>query len=164
MRFDEALGAMLMGLIVPRIEKSHDDWPGTPTIRADFPGVCHRPWRGCSYHHANHRARLGTSRFLLSRRVVRGSPIRYLDRPAGRAGVFLGRWHWRLGAPWAGVLTGLGFFAAFALLPPTSARSALAGTADPPILTALLFAGLFLLFGLALELCWLCRKPIDLTS
>jgi hypothetical protein len=42
-------------------------------------------------------------------------------------------------------------FAGFSLFPPESARSALAGTADRPAMTALLFALLFTSFGAALE-------------
>ena len=53
--------------------------------------------------------------------------------------------------PWAGVALGAVLFAATALRPPPSAASALAGTADPPLATAALFAALWLGFGLLLE-------------
>jgi len=56
--------------------------------------------------------------------------------------------------PWPGLLLGGGLFLAFALVPPGSARSALAGTPDPPLLTGLLFLILFLLFGASLEWRW----------
>ena len=53
--------------------------------------------------------------------------------------------------PWAGVALGAALFAATALRPPPSAASALAGTPDPPLATAALFAALWLGFGLLLE-------------
>ena len=56
---------------------------------------------------------------------------------------------WR--RPWAGVALGVALFAATALNPPPSAASAMAGTADPPLATAALFAALWLGFGLLLE-------------
>lgn len=55
--------------------------------------------------------------------------------------------------PWAGVALGFSLFAATALRPLPSAQSALAGTDDPPLATAALFAALWIGYGLLLE--WL---------
>ncbi len=57
--------------------------------------------------------------------------------------------------PWPGLLLGASLFLVLALLPPGSARSAMAGTPDPPVVTALLFLGLCLLFGAGLEWRWM---------
>lgn len=56
--------------------------------------------------------------------------------------------------PWPGLLFGAGLFLLLAMFPPGSAQSAMAGTPDPPVATALLFLGLFALFGWLLELHW----------
>jgi hypothetical protein len=56
-------------------------------------------------------------------------------------------------APWPGVVLGASLFAATALRPLPSAQSALAGTNDPPLATAALFAALWIGYGLLLE--WL---------
>lgn len=55
--------------------------------------------------------------------------------------------------PWAGVALGASLFAATALRPLPSSQSALAGTNDPPLATAALFAALWIGYGLLLE--WL---------
>lgn len=59
-----------------------------------------------------------------------------------------------LRTPYPGAFLGILLFLALALRPPPSARSALAGTPDLPVATALLFCGLFLLFGIGLEWRW----------
>jgi hypothetical protein len=59
-----------------------------------------------------------------------------------------------VGPPWAGALFGLALFAVEALIPLPAARTALAATPDPPLITAALFAGLFVLFGMGLDLRW----------
>jgi hypothetical protein len=53
---------------------------------------------------------------------------------------------------WLGRAVGGILFALFVLLPPESARSAMAATPDPPLLTVLLFGGLLFLFGWSLDL------------
>jgi hypothetical protein len=55
--------------------------------------------------------------------------------------------------PWPGVALGAALFVATALQPLPSAESALAGTNDPPLATAALFAALWIGYGLLLE--WL---------
>ncbi len=55
---------------------------------------------------------------------------------------------------WPGLAFGGMMFLGLALLPPSSARSAMANTPDPPVTTAVLFLTLFLLFGALLELHW----------
>jgi len=57
---------------------------------------------------------------------------------------------WR--RPFAGVALGTMLLALFALLPPASARSALAGTPDTPLFTLLGFGLLLIGWGAALEL------------
>jgi hypothetical protein len=65
-------------------------------------------------------------------------------------------WAIRHRIPWprplAGLAVGLGAVAVFALVPPPSARSALAGTPDTPGYTLAAFAVLFGGWGLALDL------------
>lgn len=69
-------------------------------------------------------------------------------------GFFAVRGRVPLRSPYPGACLGLILFLALALRPPPSAQSALAGTPDPPVVTALLFCGLFLLFGIGLEWRW----------
>jgi hypothetical protein len=57
---------------------------------------------------------------------------------------------WR--RPLGGLVMGTVLFGASALQPPSSAREAMAGTDDPTLATALLFAALWIGFGLLLEL------------
>lgn len=66
-------------------------------------------------------------------------------------GFFAVRGQVRLRAPYAGAAVGLTTFLVLMIAPPSAARSALAGTLDPALLTALLFAVLFLLFGVGLD-------------
>lgn len=66
--------------------------------------------------------------------------------------------------PGPGLLVGLTMFAAFALLPPPSARSALAATSDSPSATAALFGGVLAAWGLGSEYLhrrFLARSVID---
>ncbi|MFN0179086.1 MAG: hypothetical protein ACKVZ0_09820 [Gemmatimonadales bacterium] len=57
----------------------------------------------------------------------------------------------RVQGPWPGLFIGLLMFAAFALLQPPSARSALSATTDTPAATAALFGGVLAAWGLGLE-------------
>ncbi|MGH7720786.1 MAG: hypothetical protein ACREON_18310, partial [Gemmatimonadaceae bacterium] len=59
-----------------------------------------------------------------------------------------------LPAPWGGIAVGLMLFAMLALIPPPAAQSALAGTPDPPALTASLFGALFAAYGGVLDWWW----------
>jgi len=61
------------------------------------------------------------------------------------------RTHLEWPKPWGGVALGASLFAATALRPLPSARTALAGTTDPPLATAALFAALWIGYGLLLE-------------
>jgi hypothetical protein len=56
-----------------------------------------------------------------------------------------------------GALLGVLMFAVPAIRPPPAARSAMAATDDPPLLTAGLFLAMFVLFGLAVET-WARRR------
>lgn len=69
-------------------------------------------------------------------------------------GFFAVRDRVRLRAPYAGAAVGLTTFLVLMIAPPSAARSALAGTPDPAPVTALLFAVLFLLFGVGLDWRW----------
>jgi hypothetical protein len=64
---------------------------------------------------------------------------------------------WR--APWPGLSLGVLMAAGMALFPPPAARSAMASTADPPLVTAGLFSLLFVAFGLCLEWLWGRETP-----
>ena len=55
-------------------------------------------------------------------------------------------------APWVGLLFGLIVFTMLSILRPPSAQSALAGTPDTPLSTALAFALLFAVWGIGLDL------------
>jgi len=59
-----------------------------------------------------------------------------------------------LPVPWGGIAVGLTLFVILALIPPPAARSALAGTADPPLVTASLFGALFAAYGGVLDWWW----------
>ena len=61
-----------------------------------------------------------------------------------------------LRVPWAGVIGGIVFFALAVLLRPPSARSALSGTPDTPVFTALAF--LIVLTGWMVGLDYLSRR------
>jgi hypothetical protein len=61
--------------------------------------------------------------------------------------------------PWAGVVFGSLIFLVLALAPPPAAASALAQTADPPAITALLFWLLLALFGGGLDCYGQSRSP-----
>lgn len=60
---------------------------------------------------------------------------------------------------WAGVTIGLVLFAFLATWQPPSARSALRDTPDAPVATSLLFAGVFVVYGVALEMLWRLKRP-----
>lgn len=60
--------------------------------------------------------------------------------------------------PWSSVAAGLLVFGALAVWPPPSARSALRGTPDAPSLTGLAFGGVFLVYGIALEVLWRVKR------
>jgi hypothetical protein len=60
--------------------------------------------------------------------------------------------------PWSSVAVGLLVFGALVVWPPPSARSALRGTPDAPSLTALAFAGVFVVYGVALEVLWRVKR------
>lgn len=55
---------------------------------------------------------------------------------------------------WPGPVLGIVVFGFLAAWPPPSARSALAATAEPPLVSGLLFLGLLILFGVAMEWWW----------
>jgi len=63
--------------------------------------------------------------------------------------------------PWPGPVTGAGLFAVLALMPPPAAQSALTGTPDPPVVTALLFLMLCVCFGAGLEWRWQRTRTVD---
>ena len=65
---------------------------------------------------------------------------------------------WRLPF-WLGTIAGLGLFVTLAVVPPSAARSALAGTPDK-LSTALLFAAAFVSYGALLDVIWAWRKPL----
>ena len=60
--------------------------------------------------------------------------------------------------PWSSVAAGLLVFGALAVWPPPSAQSALRGTPGAPNLTALAFAGVFIVYGVALEVLWRVKR------
>lgn len=64
-------------------------------------------------------------------------------------------------SPLSGLMLGSGMFTLLALAPPESARSALAATPDPPLVTAMLFLSLLLFFGAGLEWSWAARRRKD---
>jgi hypothetical protein len=57
---------------------------------------------------------------------------------------------------WPGLVFGAALFAAMTMAQPPAARSALAGTPDTPVATALAFAVVFVGWGVGLE--WLARR------
>lgn len=69
----------------------------------------------------------------------------------------------RVRRPLAGLLLGILVAGGFALLPPPSARSAMAATPDDPLSTVIEFAVLLALWGLALDAAspWVSRGPVD---
>ena len=60
--------------------------------------------------------------------------------------------------PWSSVAAGLLVFGALALWPPPSARSALRGTPGDQSLTVVAFAGVFVVYGVALEALWRVKR------
>jgi hypothetical protein len=64
---------------------------------------------------------------------------------------------WRLPF-WFGTIVGLALFLLLAVFQPPAARSALGGTPDTPLWTALLFAAVFVSYGAVLDAIWAWRK------
>lgn len=66
---------------------------------------------------------------------------------------------WRLPI-WFGTIVGLVLFFLLAMFQPSAARSALGGTPDKPLWTALLFAAAFVSYGALLDAIWAWRKTL----
>ena len=66
---------------------------------------------------------------------------------------------WRLPI-WFGIIVALALFFLLTMFQPSAARSALGGTPDKPLWTALLFAAAFASYGALLDAIWAWRKSL----